>query len=328
MKCWTLSKGNATDKPSWLTSEVGAGMAFRQSIELWRAAWRRGWLTLLLSLSLGLAIAAAGLFGQREYAPRFVLRVVEADRTPGNLPPPQRHLAEYVRQAVFTSQPLFEVMRRHGLYASLMRRNARSALESFKEDILIEVYQNYFVEERTAGDLPRSARLTVGFRAKDPNLALAVTRDLGALVVRHELAARRERASAAATNASRARDSLVSALQRRYGEVRALQGTLGEDAGVPDPRQQVELVSLLGSLAAIERQVDLAERRATTSDVGAALERRGIGMYFQVVDDGSLPGRAGQVANAWLAGGATFLLGLPLVALAMGAFYPVKRGQA
>lgn len=302
-------------------------MAFRQSIELWRAASQRGFLTLLLGLSLGLAVTAAGLFGQREYAPRFVLRVVEADRAPGNLPPRQRQLAEYVRQAIFTSEPLLEVMRRHGLYASLLRRNARSALESFKEDISIEVYQNYFVEQRTAGDLPRTARMTIGFRAKDPKLALAVTRDLGALVVRHELAARRERASVAATSAARARDSLVGALQRRHGELLAKQVEIG-NAAAPDPRRQVELVSLLGSLPAIERQVDVAERRATTSEVGAALERRGIGLYFQVVDDGSLPGRAGRLASAWLAGGAVFLLGLPLVGLAVGAFYPVKRGQA
>jgi hypothetical protein len=302
-------------------------MALRQGIELCRAAFgRRAWLTPLVALGLGLAVTAASLFGPREYAPRLVLRVVEADRTPGSLPPPRRQLAEYVRQAIFTSEPLLDVMRRRALYASLTQRNARAALESFREDIEIEVAQNYFVEERTAGDLPRSARLTVGFRAKDANLALAVTRDLGALVVRHELASRRDQARAAALGAAQARDALVSVLQRRFGEVLAKQGEISK-ATAPDPRLQVELVSLLGSLAAIERQVDVAERRAANTDVGAALERRGIGLSFQVVDDGSLPARAGQLQTALLAGGTTFLFGLPLIAMAVGAFYPARRGQ-
>ncbi len=321
------SKGNAVGKQSWLSSEVDAGMALRQSIELGRAAYRHAWLTLVVALGLGLGVAAAIAFGEREYAPRYVLRVVEADNTPRNAPRLQRQLAEYVRQAIFTSEPLLDVMRRHGLYAKLLQLSPRTALEAFKEDISVEVFQNYFVEERTAGDLPRSARLTVSFRAKDPNLALAVTRDLGALVVRHELAARRDQALATANAAGRARDTLVTALQRRSQQVLAKQNEI-ESTTPRDPRLQVELVSLLGSLGAVERQVDAAERRAASSDVGAALEGRGIGLYFEIVDDGSLPGRAGQRKFALWAGGTTFLLGLPLVALAIGAFYPSKRGQA
>jgi hypothetical protein len=314
------------NRQPWLSSEIGAGMALRQSIELCRAGFQRAWLTLLVTFGLGLAVTAVSAFVQRDYAPRFVLRVVEADRSRNSAPPLKRQLAEYVRQGIFTSEPLFEVMRRHGLYASLMRRSSRTALDSFKEDITVEVYQNYFVQQRTAGDVPRSARLTVSFRAKDPNLALAVTRDLGALIVRHELATRRDQALAAATSAASARDTLVSVLERRSAEVMTKQREIGKTAA-PDPRLQVELVSLLGSLGAIERQVDAAEGRAATSDVRAALERRGIGLYFQVVDDGSLPGRAGQLEAELSAGGTTFLLGLPLIAMAVGAFYPVKRGQ-
>jgi hypothetical protein len=64
-----------------------------------------------------------------------------------------------VRQAIFTSEPLLAVMRRHGLYARLMQKSPRTALENFKEDIAIDVYQHYFVEDRARGAAPRSARL-------------------------------------------------------------------------------------------------------------------------------------------------------------------------
>jgi hypothetical protein len=83
----------------------------------------------------------------------------------------------------------------------------------------------------------------------------------------------------------------------------------------------------LGSLAPLERQVDAAEKRAASLNLSAAWERRGIGLNFEVVDDGALPGRAARLRGAAWAGVTTLLCGLPLVAMAVGAFSPIKRGQ-
>ena len=312
----------------WLTSEPAVGTALARAVELCRAGFRRPWLTLSLAFGAPLALVGLLLFGRRDYAPLFVFRVVESEHATGsNARPLKRQLAEYVRQAVFTSEPLFELVRRHGLYPSLMRRNARGALEAFKEDISVEVYQNYFVEERVRGKGPRSARLSVSFHAKDPHLALAVTRDLGALIERHELAVRRDQALVAASAAGRARDTWVAAWQRRSADIVTKQQELARNAAA-DPRLQVELIGLLGSLGGLEHQVDAAERRATTLDLGAAWERRGIGLNFEVVDDGSLPGRAARVRSVVWAGATTLLCGLPLIAVAVGAFSSNKRGQA
>jgi hypothetical protein len=311
----------------WLSDEPGVGAALRQAVELCRTGLGRPWLTLTLALGAPLALVGFLLFGRRDYAPLFVFRVVEAAHATGSdAPPLRRQLAEYVRQAVFTSEPLLELMRRHGLYASLMRRNQRGALEAFKEDISVEVYQNYFVEERVRGKGPRSARLSVSFHAKDPNLALAVTRDLGALIEKHELAARRDQALAAASAAERARDTWVGAWQRRSADIAIKQHELGSSTSA-DPRRQVELIGLLGSLGALEHEVDAAERRAATLDLGAAWEKRGIGLNFEVVDDGALPGRAARFQAAVWAGATTLVCGLPLIAAAVGAFSSNKRGQ-
>jgi len=232
-----------------------------------------------------------------------------------------------VRQAVFTSEPLLELMRKHQLYPGLRQRNARAALDAFKEDISVEVYQNYFVENRAPGNLPRSARLTVSFHSKDPALALAVTRDLGALIVSHELASRGAQASSAAARAAQARDTWVTAWQRRSADIAAKRAEIAS-RGPTDPRLQVELVGLLGSMPALERELEMAERRAATLELGAAWERRGIGLSFEVVDDGALPGRAARARNATWAGVATLLCGLPLVAMTVGAFRPSKEAEA
>jgi hypothetical protein len=309
----------------WLSSEVGVARCAAQAIELCRRGFRRPWLTLLFSGLLAAALAGFVVFRHRDYAPHFVLRVAEADRNTTSSPALKRQLAEYVRQAVFTSEPLLELMQKHGLYPTLRRNNARAAVEAFKEDISIDVYQNYFVEERRSGSAPRTVRLTVSFHAKDPNVALAVTRDLGELIVRREQARRRDQALESARRAEQARDILVQALQHRSSEVLAKKRAI-ESAPTPDPRTQVELVGLLGSLDALARQAESAEKRSAALGVGAALERRGIGLYFDVVDDGALPGRAAQLRAELLGVSAAILLAFPLIAMAVGATAQ-QRGQ-
>lgn len=311
----------------WLTSELGVLGALRQSIELCRRGFARVGLTLMLACIVTGLVVGALLLRARTYGPRFALRVVEAQQQTDEVTPLKRQLREYVRQAVFTSEPLLELMRRHGLYARLAEKNVRAALESFREDIEIDVYQNYFVEERTAGSSPRSARLTVSFRDKDPQRALAVTRDLGKLIVEQQRAFRREQALARASAAERARDTLVDALRQRSAEVVSKEVAL-ERSAAPNPRLQVELVGLLGSLPALERQVDSADRRAASLGLEATLERHGMGMSFEVVDEGSLPARGGRVRALLVTGLTTFFVSLPLIATAVGAFATSRRGTA
>jgi hypothetical protein len=311
---------------TWLDEEPGFGASLAEAAELLRAGLRRGWLALLVALLFGAALAGAVAFARHDYAPRFVLRVVEANRDPRSMPRVKGQLAEYVRQAVFTSQPMFELIRRHGLYPGLIRKNSRAALDSFKEDISVDVYQNYFVEQRTPGALPRSAHLAVSYRSADRESALAVTRDLGALIILHEQAARRAQALDAAADATLARDVTLRALQQRSEDVLAKQDQLRR-AAAPDPKLQVELVGLLGSLGPLERRAEASERRADALDLSAAFERGGIGLDFEVVDDATLPsGRDAAKTRLWLAA-SSFALGAPLLTMALGAFGG-KRGNA
>lgn len=310
----------------WLNNELSLRAALRQALELCRHGLHRPWRVLLVTLGISLALVGWLALSKRDYAPSFVMRVVEADRDPNSMPRLKRQLADYVRQGVLTSQPLLEIMRRHELYPSLMKKSSRAALESFREEIDIEVYQNYFVEARNPGDMPRSARLTVRYRSKDPVKALAVTRELGQLIMTHEQAMRRELALTAASDAERSRDQLQQALEERAGQVVAKQTELARSSQ-PDARVQVELIGLLGSLEALEREVESAEHRAASLDLGAALERRGMGLYFQVVEDGTLPSRAGRSRMLLLVFASSFVMGLPMVAMAVAAFGS-KRGLA
>jgi hypothetical protein len=223
-----------------------------------------------------------------------------------------------------TSKPLLAVIRRHGLYPKLARNNPRGAVESFREDIKVEVYQNYFVEAREPGSAPRSARVAVSYRTFDRDKALAVTRDLGAIIVQHETRSRREQAARAAGDAERARDALQVALQRRTEEI-ALKEREVALAKEPEPERQIELVGLLGSLAVLERDLDAATSRAASYELGAALEQAGVGLRFEVANEARLPSEAAARRYAWMAAVASFAFGLPLSATAVGAFSQRRR---
>ena len=306
-------------EPSWIGHERPLTDAFRQSLRLVRQGLRRPLWLGLGSLGLAAVLGFSLVFSNRSYTPRVVLRVIEADRDPGSMPELKRKLGEYVRQGVFTSEPLLDLIRRYHLYPKLAAVSPRRAIESFRRDIDVEVYQNYFVEQRSENEAPRSARVAVSYRSGNRDLALSVTRDLGALVVVRMTAEREAQARRASESAKIGAETLEQALVTRLAAISDKQRVL-DTARAPDPATQVELVSLLGSVPALQQQVDAAERRAATLDLGAAFEARGIGLRFDIAEDADAPlfDRHSRLRLVGLA--SAFVLGLPLVLLTVGAF--------
>src|SRR5450432_4428957 len=154
----------------WMAEEPGFGTALRQASHLMRGGLRRKGLTITLSLLLASSVTGWTALANHTYSPRLVLRVVEMDQDPSMSLRPRRDLKEYVREAVWTSEPLLKIIHERGLYPGLVARNPRAALESMREDSEVDVYQNYFVEERSTADPPRSARVVVRYRSPNREL--------------------------------------------------------------------------------------------------------------------------------------------------------------
>jgi hypothetical protein len=304
---------------SWIRQERPLTDAFWQSLRLARAGLRRPLWVGLGSVGLLAVLGLSLVLATRSYAPRVVLRVIEADRDPGSMPELKRKLGEYVRDGVFTSEPLLDLIHRYHLYPKAVAVSPRRAVEAFRRDIDVEVYQNYFVEQRSENEAPRSARVAVSYRSGNRDTALAVTRDLGALVVVRMTAEREAQARRASETAKLGAETLEQALVSRLAAIAEKQRKV-EGRGTPDPAAQVELVSLLGSVPALQQQVDAAERRAAALDLGAAFEARGIGLRFDIAEDADAP-LFDRHSRLRLLGLATaFVLGLPLVLLTVGAF--------
>jgi hypothetical protein len=302
---------------SWIDNEPGARACFRQIVRLLRRGFRRLAVTLAATLLLATLVVARFAIQKHVYAPRVVLRVVETDRDPISSTRPRHDLAVYIREAVWTDESLLDLVRSHGLYPGV--KDPRAALDAFRRDIEVEVSQNYFVQERSATDPARSARVVVRFRSVDPATAMAVTRALAALIVDHELAGRDEQTAWAHADVERdlamARDSQLAL----RAEIAATQNEINA-APSADPRLQVRLVSLLGSLEVLGAETTESERRELALSMGAAVERQRIGMRFTVVSDGDLPVAAGLgLGGLGLVGLISLMLGLPFVAVSVGA---------
>ena len=98
---------------TWFDEELSATAALGQAGRLFLAGLERKVILLTAGALFAGALTGAVLWARYSYAPEYTLRVVEPDRDPTGKPSPPRQLADYVRKAIFTSEPLLEVMSRH-----------------------------------------------------------------------------------------------------------------------------------------------------------------------------------------------------------------------
>src|SRR5262249_37436674 len=141
--------------------------------------------------------------------------------------------------------------------------------------------------------------------------------------VDHELAARREQAARAVEQAKQEVLTVRQALVDRRAQVAVAQSDI-ERAGKETPAGEVKPVGVLGALPALELREDGVEKREAALALGASLERRGISLLFQVVDDASLPSGDEAKERQVLLGFVWLACGLPFVVMAVGAFLPRK----
>jgi hypothetical protein len=304
--------------PSWIDDEPGVRATLRQAARLLRGGLRRPVATVAISLLLVSTFVGKLALAPHIYSPKLVLRVVEMESDPLSASGPRHDMDGYVREVVWTDDVLLDLINRHNLYGGLIH-DPRVALESFRRDIEVSVYQNYFLQERSSSDPPRSARIVVRFRSADPEQAVAVTRALGELIVDRELAGRLDQVV-------REKESIDADLVRaRHAhsvlrEDVALKRSEMASAPTANPRLQVELISILGSLESLDKRMRALERRDALLSLGVSLERQRLGLRFTVVDDGALAlGNALPRARLAGIGLAALLLTLPLSGLAIGA---------
>jgi hypothetical protein len=291
---------DAGGRVAWFLAEPPLPSAARATVaRLVRRAraswplWVAGAVLLAAALTLSRARAPAS------YEVTIVLRVVE-----GIVDGPALSEAEIqaqVEDLAFTKDRLLGLLRKHVVAFPNVLTDQSAALDDLHERMSVTISEDDFIEDRQPTDPRRSARVTMTFRAPDPELAWTMANELEGLLVdsgleRQRETARREQEGAAA--AQRRAESDVSEAQR-------------ESPGGRDKRLEAARARLLAA------QQGTAETSITARAAASRLALR-----FDVIDPGRVPPRVDRRALMTSSFATTLTLGLLALGLLAGAYDP------
>jgi hypothetical protein len=254
-----------------------------------RASWPI-WVTLAVAATA--VITARRAMVPTRHASTVVLRVREgalhAQDTDFGVGP----LRSHVQDVVFTNKNLIQLMGRHPRIYRGLTKDPASEVEDFRKELSISIQGND-VQERSANDPPRSARIALTYHSPQPETAFEIARELADLLVNQAVARQR----ALATREQAAARSLI---EHATADV--------DSSPAPDK--------------AGEGRLRAAEARAAGAGMAAAAAEDDQVLRFQIVDQGRVPTasrtKEGVAAHAVL----TLFAMLAAAGLLAGAFDP------
>jgi hypothetical protein len=313
----------------WEASERGFEFALEEARRLLRRARPRLRWLLLFALVAAIGYPVRRITAKRVYDAQLVLRIVEADKElTKEVRPPQEYFAFI--WGVFLSGPnLKKVIKRHKIYPDKWAKDPQVAVEAMRNDLDVIVWRNYFVEGYNDDDEARSARVSITWHYKDPEVALAVVRDLGEVIIDSQTEARRAVFELAQQDVVEAADH---ELERLAGLRRAIGLKELEQMRAPTARQAallVQLHELRFEANALEKRVAALGNTRTRLELTAAWERQRSGIRFEMIEPGVVVPQklAGPIATA-LTTVVIFALTLLLGGLLAGAFESRVRQPA
>ncbi|MSP62766.1 MAG: hypothetical protein EXR72_21030 [Myxococcales bacterium] len=305
----------------WLVDEPGLAWIGQELARLLRRAASRPVLTIGLALLCAMGVTYKRSRKVRFFASRVVFRVTESDLDVSTAPRPAKYLRSYVGQVAFSSPRLLGLIRERGLYPRDIARDPMLAVESMRDDVAIDVWRNYFLE---VGDPGRSAHIGLTYQSDDPDRSYEVVGALGRLLIETQQTGRLESARASADFAAMAREQASTDLYQRRSE---LVSRVLEARKRATPALAMEIAGLRHSLEALEVQLQKRDSDKEALDMRVVMERKQMGMMFEMVDPGRpappLPSRPRELLAVALI---TLLAVLPLCGIAVGAFDSRIRG--
>lgn len=314
-------------RSDWFAAEADLHSWRRELLRLKRRARAR--LPLTLFSALAVTAAAVWLVASRKppAESRILIRVTESQLLRQDTPLTTGDLSAYLYDAAFTNQNLLALIAKHGLYPLARARGDSVAVETMKWYVDIEVYRNYFLLARAFNDPVRSVRVAIKYQHEDPQVSLRVARDLAQLVIDTESHRRSGESGELAELAGAALDRASQALERRKLDLSDRQRSLGAAEKRRDEEAiaalKVEIARLAGEINVNTQAVRHARESKRRADLQLAMDERGVGLLFQIVDERPPPPppdpRAVTIRLAMLSL-VCFLFVLPLCAIGIGAF--------
>jgi len=277
--------------------------------------------TLALALILGCALFAYASGLRESSNATLSFRVVEGVLDASGAAPAADTFAQRLNDNLLSRHNLLPILEDFDLYPDARRLDANLALERFREDLELEVDQDYFAVEHYREDPARSARFTLEYRGDDPDTALQVARRLSALIESQELQRRQALAAAQQESLEQRR----AAAERRVAGLVERGAELGQEQRLGGAAAQAS-AKMLASLVARNLQDALSERQALERvarelALQRSLEESGRALRFEVIEPGvveraALVGRTRQGVAAVISA----LSALITAILVVGAF--------
>jgi hypothetical protein len=312
-----------TAKVDWIRREPGMRDVRKELYRLGKRAVRRPIATLSIAIVLTTAVVAVRARKQPRYEATLVLAITEGgeDITKKDAPRPPAQLKAYMSDVALSSARLTKVIEEQHLYPSLFRRDPKKAVESMREDLDVQVYNNYFLLERAPDDPPRSARIALSYAAGSQHVAQTVVHALGQLVVEEEATSRQEATARAARAAADGVEAARNELYDRRASMSRMELSLVHASPDDATTLRVQLAEEDNSMRAAQTRLDEATREENELELRARLEARDLGLRFQVAEEElevtGLPLGKKKLALLILA---VFTFALPLAAMFVGAF--------
>jgi hypothetical protein len=313
----------------WEESERGFEFAIDEARRLLRRARPRLRWLVVIGLVAAIGYPVRRITAKRVYDAQVVLRIVEADKELTKEVRPPQELFAFI-WGVFLSGPnLKKVIERHKIYPDKWAKDPQVAVEAMRNDLDVVLWRNYFVESYSDDDEARSARVSISWHFKDPEVALAVVRDLGDVIIESQTEARREVFALAQQDVE---DAAGNELERLTALRREISLRELEQARAPKARQAallVQLSELRFEARMLQKRVEALGNTRTRLELTAAWERQRSGIRFEVIEPGVVVAQklAGPIATG-LTTVVIFFLSILLGGLLVGAFESRVRQPA
>jgi hypothetical protein len=310
----------------WVEAERSRQTLKTELQRLKRRAQKRPVALLLVTLAL-----VAGFMWRRAHKTPLrravvMLRVTESDVVQEQSPLAKQNLGNYLESVSLGSKQLLEIVEANDLYPLRRIRGERYALGRMRSAMKVKVHGNYFAEIRGFDAGRRTARISIYFYDKDPNVAFTVAQDLADTLVENE----RERRDKANLQLVTIADAMVAKAEARvagiHGQVSELSLKLEElrkDASKSSDAMaaEVELSRLDQLQKSSALALEEAQKQKRQVEIALAAEQANLGLDFRVVDvrpPAPLPERSFLEQTLWAIG--AFLCLLPLCAIGIAAY--------
>ncbi len=289
---------------------------------LFRRARKRKLFIFFVTVALVALVGVREYRKQRSYPATVVLSATESDEAQVGNAHTNARLSDYVWYAVFTDRTLFALMEKHRFRPDLRSKNPRLALDSFREDLSVEVYKNEFVRERYGGEAPRSARIAISISAPEPEMALAMARDLGELVVERDAQIRRERFEMEQRLRGEAVSYAEAELFRHQRDLEKVYVIYAFASPWRKGELRVEAAGLERAIVGAEERLKGAQDAKRRLDLESSSDKVSLALRYERVDWGAAKEKVSKTFVLVRAIILAFLGLLPVVAMGTGAFDP------